>query len=525
MSESDEMNDLGDRSRREKEREEQEAMWERREGLITYGTLPMEQALGAFLNSIPRMTEVMPLVEGVLAGLGERAWFEVNAGADNKMVYLRAKDDPRFLLHPAFLFVDVNVTPSQPIHMPAPELPAALRAEIEANKAAALPAEPEPEPPPMLPGPIRVPGTLKLAAGPSHLEVKYGLDGNRDSSCSSATDNHTFVRHYKDRPYTVDPESKPRTPPPLPVLFHPDLNPNGHSVSQLTGMVLEMAEGLNTPGRLYVPVDHPGGADGCWTRGIWGLREASWQGRLGSEEEGWVVMDAWAGAVFVLGSTLEEAFTAWREAIQRAQPLPPLPPPLKPLDPIEPVEPSSSYDEEKKITRVSTGTLQFTLIPRVHVEWPEPRPENVPAVALPLPPLLPIPDAWYQAGFTRRVRLIGDSGKVGSALVMEEGPKGMTLVGEGAMPALDPANLASELDKAEEKYRGELEEMGFPFGTNPYQDPQYTCRISTYNAWTNAWRKPELNGQGVSWGDGFSSRGLDTDSMEFKVLRLRWQHF
>lgn len=485
---------------------------EAREGLVTLGVLTQDEAMRAVFDSLPRITEARLLADRVIAGLGERAHHDVMAGPGNRLIFLRDAEDPRLILPEAFLALDLNVAPPPPIQFPAFELPESMK-----------PKEPE-EPPeapdelPVLPGPDRYPGKLRIAEGAASIELEYGPNGVRTRTCSSSGDLYTWGHHHHDRPYTLDPMAKPPQTPPLGLLCRADLDPDGHDLGTLAGMVLELKPEAMLPGRVYLPVEQPGGIGGCWWRGYTALRTALWDGRIGEDEHGWVALDAWTGTVLVVAPTRAEAFARWQEAVAGAVPLPPREPPPPPEPDTPDLPPEVEVDEEKKTVHISTGTFTIAIMPRVLVPWPEARAEHVPAVVLPLPAASPIPAGWEGYGFTRRVRLVGEHGHVCTAFVADE-RAGFTLVGEGAVAALDPATLDQELDRIDVERREEIEGRGAWLRGNPYLNQEYPWTVASYRVWDELGRTARLKDGGIAWTESCAARGMDGDGLRWMVTR------
>jgi hypothetical protein len=491
-------------------REELMRRWAEREGLETVGVLPAEQARGAVKASLPRLTEAARFAQALEARLGDRAVRGVMAGEGNTALFLRDPQHPRWVMPYAVLALDVNEAP--PPELPMPELPASMRPD---------PAPAPPERPTMLPGPLRCPGSVRLAEGESHLQIRYGPDGNQVESVASVGDSFSWGQHRGQRPYVMDPLAKPQVHPPLSLLCRGDLDPDGHSAEALAELAGALDPARNVRGRVYMPTPSPGGIQGCWLRATWRLREALWAGRVPEEATGWVVIDAWGGTVLAVGADLDEAWERWRAAVARTQPLPPVPPPPKPPKPLPEQAPSAELDEEKGELRLSTGMIRFNIAPRVTLEWPAPRPENVPAAAFPLPPLSALPEAWRGYGFTRRVRLVDDLGGGCTAFVRDEG-EGFTMIGEGALPALDPGTLEASLTELAAEQRARVEENRFFFrDRNPYVDPEYPWFHESFTAWDQTGRVPELLAGGVGWLEELAPRGFDARTFKWQVHRWR----
>lgn len=486
-----------------------------REGLVTVGVLPQVDAQAAILRSVPRITEAIRLTEKLVALLGDSVVHDVMAGEGNELLFLRDATDPRFVIPHPFFSLDVRVPAPAPILMapiPWPEhlRPAERTEDSEGDQA-----------PTLLPGPHRFPGKLRIAEGPAYLEISYGDDGTKSQTVQTAGDLWTWGYHHEDRPFAIDPFAKPAQQPPVSLYCRPDLDPAGHDLGVLASMVAAMDPGRIDRGRVHVPVATPGGTGGAWWRGLWRLREALWDGRIGEDEAGWAVIDAWSGVITAVGPTLPDAFADWQDAVRNAQPLPPREPVAPVQDEVPDVASSSDYDEETKTARFSTGTIHLVSVPRVLLDWPAARPENVPAIAVPLPPRSPIPEGWASYAFTRRVRLVGEYGDVCTAFVRDEGGGAFTLIGDGAIEALDPATLDAELDGIDIDVRRGIEERQFWIRGNPYTSPEYPWIVPGYRAWDDLGRAPQLRDGGISWSEEVCPRGFDADHMKWTITRVR----
>jgi hypothetical protein len=151
------------------------------------------------------------------------------------------------------------------------------------------------------------------------------------------------------------------------------------------------------------------------------------------------------------------------------------------------------------------------------MDWPAGEPENVPAVALPLPARRRAPDRLGVMGFTRTVRLIGDHGEVAHGFVRTD-PKGLTFVGEEAARAVDPATFDGDLKAADERQRQEdLEVWG---EVTSRRRTEYPVRMISYAVLARNRRettKPVVTS--VSHMAGFSPGGLD-EGAKWMIFRM-----
>lgn len=272
---------------------------------------------------------------------------------------------------------------------------------------------------PIMLRPVGRSGRLRIEEGPAHVEIKYDERGAFQESIVSVGDHFVFAQHHDTGPFHLDPQARPPQVPPLSMLTRDDLRPDGHRVEELVEQVLALRPGTAQRGRVFVPIVQPGNVTGAWARGLDHLREAAWEGRI-PNEDGWVVIDAWNGTAIAAGTSLERAFEAWRRTVARVQPLPPVERPRDdPPEDLGPEPPRATFDEETK-TAVFGFRATFEILPPVIMEWPEPRPENVPAIAVPLSRAPPVPDAFAAAGFERVVRLFGEYGDSAFAFLRDE---------------------------------------------------------------------------------------------------------
>ncbi len=489
-----------------------------REGMVTLGVVPQVDAQNALARSLPRISDAMRLTEKVREILGGQLVADVTAGPGNSLLYLRDQENPTFLISHPVWSLDVNGGP--PPQFEFPDMPEHLRV-ME-------PKWPDTEPR-IMPGPHRFPGKLRISEGPAYVDITYGDDGTRVEACQTTGDLWTWGRHQPDLPFAVDPYAKPAQTPPIRFYCRPDLDPDGHDTEALAGMLAEMDPAKLVKGRVYMPCVMPGGAGGAWMRGLWRLREALWEGRIGEDESGWVVADAWTRTVIAVGPTLSAAFASWQARVRTTQPLPPHDAPAAP-PPEEPdTLPSADHDKETGVTRISTGTMHIAIAPRVVLDWPEPCPENVPAIAVFLPPAAPIPTGWECYGFTRRVRLVGEHGGVCPAFVRDEGSEqtgdagsgGFSLVGEGTLAVLDPVTLDEDLNRNDARRRNAIEATQFWIGSNPYISGRYAWETPAYRAFDDLGRTPLLHDGGIGWTNDIAGRDLDADHFEWMVKRVR----
>lgn len=495
--------------------------WAEREGLIEVGTIPMMHAQKAVVRSLMTMDRAAALFDRVVEALGGRAWIDPEGGGTRHRLYVRDAEHPEWLL-------------------PVPLLEHAWLAGIGqmtlgtfVNSGAVKPEDApegwEPGDPPWWPvdaEPDILPqnrdmqgGSLKIAEGTGHVEIKYDDRGLRSESCwSSGGDSFWYARAFNTRPWVIDPFARPPTPRPFSLACRPELDIRGHSLDQLVGWVLELRPETLLPHRVLLPLPTPGGVEGAWGRARGALREAADDGRLPDDARGWAVIDAFEGKALAWGDTFDEAVERWRAEVARVRPRPP-----KPEKTTERAEPTPEHeartvrDDERKVAWVSTGAIRLESPSLADIAWPIPIPPHVPAAAVPLPPMPAIPDAYRRAGFTRVLRMFGEHGAVTYGLVRDE-PDGFTLVGEGMLGVVDPETVGEEIEAAMSAQRAGYADMpeGFP---NPFAE-DHPSQTHLFKGWDDARRRREpLKHIGGSWGS-WTARNISGDAWAWAVVRV-----
>ena len=496
--------------------------WDERVGLLTVGHLPMYAAQHSALRSLPTMDRAIELLDRVLDALGERAWIDPEGGETRRQVFVHDTAHPEWLV-PVALIEHSWIAGLGEMSMGTFINEGAVRpADAPDDWKPGDPSwfEHDREPDIIPQGPLMRGGSVKLAEGPASVDIRYDDRGVRATShWSSGGDNFTYARYFNVRPYVVDTLARPPTPLPFPIVCRADLDEGGHTVERFAEMILELDPARAVPHRVLLPLPTPGGVEGAWFRAQWALREAAWEGRI-PEQAAWVVIDACEGKALAVGPDFDTAVTNWREEVLRVKPRPPKPEKREERQQEVPEhEPQVLQNEEKKTMAVSTGTIRLEVPSLADIAWPIPVPHHVPAVAVPLPPLPSIPEAFAQAGFTRVLRMFGEHGSVSHALVREE-PGGFTLVGEGLLNVVDPATLDAEVDAAMQQQRDYYADMpeGFP---NPYKE-NYPCSTDVFSCWDDGHRKrTPLTHNGGSWGGGWTARNLHGDAYKWAVVRVR----
>ena len=519
------------------ELQERHKVWAEREGLYEVGHLPSAHTQRAVARSLATMDRAVSLFEAVHEALGDRAWIDPEGGGTRRRLYLRDRRHRDWLLPVPLLE-----------HAWVPDLGRHTVATFVNSNAVAPEDAPEdwkPGDPPWWPQEIEpdiLPqnehmrgGSLKIAEGTGYVELKYDDRGYRSESVwSRGGDTFWHARAFNTRRWMIDPLSRPPTPLPFSMALRPELDLAGHSVEELTGWVLELEPERLLPHRVLAPLPMPGGVVGCWNRARRALREACFDGRLDAVEAGWVVVDAFEGTALATGPTFEEAVRRWLEEVDRVRPRPPRrrgrdrgeepgggegegeggqrPPTPPPDEPPRLVE-----DEERKAAWFSSGTIRIESAPLAELAWPIPLPQHVPAVALPLSPRPPLPEAFRRAGFQRMLRMVGEHGEVSHGALREEAD-GFTVVGGGVLDIVDPSGLAEEIQVALDAQRAWYAEApeGFP---NPFAG-SHAAEIHTFRCWDDARRqRAPLKHASGSWG-GFVADSVQGDDWNWRVARV-----
>lgn len=325
--------------------------WEEREGLIEVGRIPMMHAQKAIARSLFTMDRAVELFDRVLARLGERAWIDPEGGGTRRRLYVRAPEDPDWLL-PVPLLEHAWIAGIGQMSLGTFVNAGAVNPEDAPDdwKPGDPPWWPQDAEPDILPQNANMRGgSLKIAEGTGHVEIKYDDRGVRSESCwSSGGDNFSYARSFNVRPWVIDPLARPPTPMPFSLACRPELDLRGHTVEQMVEWVLELRPERLLPHRVLLPLPTPGGVEGAWTRSMWALREAAFDGRLADDAAGWVVIDAFEGKAMAVGQDFKSAVANWRDEVARVRPRPPKPPRSEePKEEPPEQEPRFVKDEEK----------------------------------------------------------------------------------------------------------------------------------------------------------------------------------
>lgn len=496
-------------------------VYEEREGLIEVGHLPMLPSQRAVGRTLITMDRAVALFERALERLGERAWIDPEGGETRRRLYLRDAEHPAWLL-------------------PTPLLEHAWLAGIGEvslggfiNSGAVNPVDApddwkpgDPDWAPRLPDPDILPqnedmrgGSLKISDGPGYAEVRYDDRGLRAETCwSEGGDTFHYARYYNVRPWAIDPLSRPPTPMPFALALRPELKVGGNSVDELLQWVMELQPEARQPHRVLLPLPIPGGVSCAWSRAQDALRDAAFDGRLRDEDQGWVVIDAFEGKAMAVGPDLPTAHARWREVVAALRPRPPRPARREqPEQPVEEHEPQLIRDEAKKAVLLSSGTIHLESPVLAELAWPIPLPQHVPAVAVPIPPLPPVPEHYRQAGFTRMLRMVSAHGQITHAAMREE-PGGFILVGEGVLDIVDPETIGAEAIAAVDEQRAWYDDLPEDF-PNPF-NYGHTGRIHVFRAWDDVRRRRDkLAPLSASWSD-FLPHNLDGHRCAWAVTRV-----
>lgn len=494
-------------------RERVMATWRARQGLVRLNGRPARLAVAALRRSLPSFRDASHLFDLVEAGLGERAERDPWATPNERCLLLRDPEHPSWYLPRRLIYLQEDYRAPDPLPMHV-ELPERIKRIVARQKAKEPPPAPKEEVVvPLSPG--GRPGRLCVYEGPAYVDLTFGERGELGACMMTAGDPTSLGAG--DEPFTLDPELRSSPPPPLSLLLQDEALGEGVGVEVLAALVLGLHPERADRGRVHLPAVQPGTVTGAWTRGLWNLREAEWAGRV-PDEPGWLLIDAWNGAAVTTGPTLPEAFAAWQALVREVQPLPPVEAPAAEVpepEPPEPPEPAAAPRED--VVVAATGMIRLELHPPVRLDWPTPRPEHVPAVAVPVPARPPVPPSLVALGFTRTLRLFGEHGETGHAWIRED-PEGLTVIGDDALPVLVLDTLEADLDRIDARTREEWVDWGGR--GNPWTNPQYPVHLSSYRVRDDTCRRPELRQGQMSWQGELAPRGWGIEHRHL-VTRVR----
>ncbi len=461
---------------------------EDRDGLLVVGAIPSAQALQAVKRSVFTMAQAVQVADAVQAALEDRAWLDPDR-PDATVLYLRDPERPDLLVPVPLLQLN--------FHAPVPA-PDRFILELDGGKRPCPSNRWEPDILPM--GPDMRPGSVRFAEGAAYLEFVFDQRGVYKECSRAGGDTPTSMYFGDCRPCTVDPLTLPPQTPPIGLLCREDLDPAGHEPAALARMVTELCPHERVAARVRLPMPVPDGPRAVLGRGLAAIRRALEAGSI-PDEARWVVCDGFVGEAMASGTSLQEAFAAWTEEVERVRPGLPAharptpreePDPPTPEDGSESVHPSAPTrlderraargeptvvrDDEGEVVGWRSGSITLTSPPREPgVPWPLPAPRNVPGVAVPLSPLpARIPRPFADAGFRVWVRVIGELGHSGLLLLREDGEGEFTTVGEGVLELVDPSILDAELDAADEAWAEHIGPMADPGFSPAWQHTSYS---------------------------------------------------
>ena len=216
---------------------ELEALLEARTGLVSVGRRTINDCLSAIRRSLPTMEHAVQLFDHIAEALGEHAWMDPDR-AISRRIFLRDPADAAWLV--AWPFVEHQTQEQIERSSITIDIPVLLQGQAG--------AQPPPQPPPPKPAPpldlvprtanMRA-GTLAIFEGQSKLMVRYDAKGLSAGGEITSGDDYSFKRHRADRPFQIDPTSRPPAVPPVTLLCRDDLDPAGHAVDVLAAMVVQ----------------------------------------------------------------------------------------------------------------------------------------------------------------------------------------------------------------------------------------------------------------------------------------------
>ncbi len=497
-----------------------ERILDRRSGLVQYGETPLLDLLRHLGHALPTSAHALRLIDALLGRLGSDGRLDPYANEGRRMV-IRRDAGGWWVRQPVALwcenaeFNECDVADDTPVFPTPADAP-------EGWQPGTPHRQPEPVPDIVPAGLVR--GTLTFFVGSACVEIRYDDQGlfALDRALARFGDSWARRRFIALWPPTVDPSARP--PQSMPLLWLVDL-PDYLTVEALADRILATPLDAD-PLRIHMPVDAPGGVEGCWWRVQMALRELAFAEALPGDG-GILVADAFEhpadATCLAIGPNRDAAFANWRDRHPTIRPRPIRPPRMELLDLPEP-EPDvdvSEADENqaddadgpKKVKVQKVFSARLTIQPLRAIPWPIPGLATTPAVALSFPALPDVPRAWAGCGFSRARYLIGESGTVGWAVVRPE-PDGFTQVGHGLLDVLDPAQLEAAIDFAIANHDD------FPWSEPPWLTYPYEHRWFT--AWSNRAQGPKTLEHGqASWNAAWNARDMDADQACWQVLRAR----
>lgn len=487
------------------------AAWDARTGLVPYGSVPLAETLRRLRRALPTSAHAKRLVDALLARLADRGRLDPYTNGLRLMV-VRCDAEGWWARQPLALWcedAEYNETytmgewPLQPEPL-APD-----------EGADAFDAPPEPD---ILPPGLPM-GTLTFFHGPAALEIRYDQRGlvRHHGELVRFGDIFHNQRFGRREPPSVHPLARPPQWPPPAWLV--DL-PEGIDVDGLADRIAAIDPAAD-PVAVRMPVDAPGGVEGCWWRAKAALMHLAHTDRLPAAG-GWVVLDTYEHPPdetwWTHGASRAEALERWLEGHDEAAPRPVRRPEPEPLPPLPPPEPTKeTHDEDGKlVSLVASAHFHIRVEPMRWIPWPIPGRTSTPAVALRIPALPEAPPAWRAAGFTVVRHLIGESGMVSWALVRIT-PDATVLVGCDLVDAVDPADLDMLLLEAD------AVEDPFPFPDGPPWH-KYPYETKWYRCWSLLTNSPgPMRSTQSAWNAEPPVRDLDGDFVRVCILRGRYR--
>jgi hypothetical protein len=493
------------------------ALLEGRTDLVALSARLIHEAVAALQRSLPTMEHAAQLQAALVDALGARAWEDPDRALSRRL-FVGEAGAPEWLIP----------VPLAELHFADQDLVVELQLPV-ALAQGAPPPRPVAAPPPTPAAPLDLAprtasmraGWLRIAEGRRFVLLVYGANGQIQQFTLTGGDPFTIARHAADRPFALDPTARPPAVPPPSLLCRGDLDPGGHPIADLARMAAALDPGADLPVRIRLPAPLPHGPQIAWGRVVGPLRRALWEARV-PDGARHLAADAFLGNAIAWGASRDEAVGRLETQIAAGE----APNPVEwnvralethgaPQPPAEAVLPDGR--------RVAHLNLQVPVELPTQLTWPS-GPAHTPAVALPLPaPPGEPPAAFARAGFSRWVRLLGDSGAIAHALVRDD-PNGCTVVGEGVLDLVDPAALEGLLDAHDQA-------ASAPWDGKPAQNPwRAPSRRVHYHVWDAVRRcaippiappsapglpaHPEID-------QGPPAALLDGDAVKWQVVRYR----
>lgn len=432
---------------------------ERREGVVPYSVLTIDDVRNALRRTLPTRHHARLFFDAALRELGARAHVDDTRAPHQLSLHVRDADRPALIVGAPL--VRLARGPGQSVEV----MRLVMRDGITRDDAPEgwKPGDPpwrkgDPRPEIVPRGPEMCGGALRIAEGHGAFEIDYDAEGIRAGGAETGGDDFVWLRHPGSGPYHLDTLARPPSRRPISLLARPGLRPEGHAPDELAALVAPTEIASRVGWRVHLPVPVPAPIEELVAIARSALRPALFSGEV-PEDARWVAADGIEGKAIAWGATVEETLAAFERAVFAKKPKVPAGPAPAPEGGEGTLEVTRRGDpeaDEGDAPTYSTGELQITLTsPPPRFAWPRPIPANVPAVLLELGEVPAVPERLARAGFARAARVVGEHGALGHVFVRDDAT-GHLGIGEHVVDLIDdPSALERELDRAD----AEMEEV------------------------------------------------------------------